>query len=115
MTDPFYIIFDSEEEALLRSERAGVDRKLSYSINGTGTRYWFSVEVESKEDPRAALILPTITEDEVNQDTGEIVNSRIVPVDSDILDSDDFIQMVETLPNDWVYPPQAPEEIIQPD
>ena len=115
MTDPFYIIFDSEEEALLRSERAGADRKLSYSINGTGSRYWFSVEVESKEDPRAALILPTTTENEINEETHEVVNSRIVPVDSDILDSDDFIQMVETLPNDWVYPPQAPDEIIQPD
>ena len=48
-------------------------------------------------------------------DTGEILKCRGVTVDSDIIDFYDCIHIVETLPNDWVYPPQAPEEIIQPD
>ena len=115
MTDPFYIVYDNEDQALLRSEQAGGMRGLSWSINGTGSRYWFSVEVESKEDnPRAAIVLPTTTENEINEETGEVVNSRVVPVDIDILTSDDLIQMVENLPSTWAYPPD-PEEIVQPD
>ena len=115
MTDPFYIVYDSEEQALLRSEQAGSMRGLSWSQTGTGTRYWFSVEVESKEEnPRAAIVLPTTTENEINEETGEVVNSRIAPVDIDILTSDDLIQMVEHLPSDWAYPPE-PEELVQPD
>ena len=106
MTDPFYIVYDNEDQALLRSEQAGGMRGLSWSINGTGSRYWFSVEVESKEDnPRAAIVLPTTTENEINEETGEVVNSRVVPVDIDILTSDDLIQMVENLPSTWAYPP----------
>ena len=115
MTDPFYIIYDNEDQALLRSEQAGGMRGLSWSLNGTGSRYWFAVEVESKEDnPRAAIVLPTTTENEVNEETGEVVNSRVVPVDIDILTSDDLIQMVENLPSSWVHPPET-EEIVQPD
>ena len=111
MTEPFYIIYDSEEQALLRSEQGGAMKGLSWSINGTGTRYWFSVEVESKEEnPRAAVVLPTTTENEINEETGEVVNSRVVPIDIDILTSDDLIQMVESLPSDWAYPPSLDEE-----
>ena len=115
MTDPFYIIYANEDQALLRSEQAGGMRGLSWSLNGTGSRYWFSVEVESKEEnPRAAVVLPTTTENEINEETGEVVNSRVVPIDIDILTSDDLIQMVEQLPSDWVHPPEL-EEIVQPD
>tara|TARA_R100000329_G_scaffold129606_1_gene108580 strand:+ start:627 stop:974 length:348 start_codon:yes stop_codon:yes gene_type:complete len=115
MTDPFYIVYDNEDQALLRSEQGGAMRGLSWSLNGTGSRYWFAVEVESKEDnPRAAIVLPTTTENEINEETGEVVNSRVVPVDLDILTSDDLIQMVEQLPSDWVHPPEL-EEIVQPD
>ena len=102
MPDPFYIIYDNEDQAYIRSEQVGTMRGLR-------------VKVENKEDPRAALVLPTKLEQEVNEDTGEIVKTRIVPIDFDLLNSDDFIQMVPRLPNDWVYPLQAPEEIIQPD
>ena len=110
MTDPFYIIYDSEAQALLRSQQAGGMRGLSWSINGTGSRYWFSVEVESKEEnPRAAIVLPTTTENEINEETGEVVSSRVVPADIDILTSDDLIQMVESLPSDWAHPPELEE------
>ena len=116
MTDPFYLIYDSEAQALLRSQQAGGMRGLSWSLNGTGTRYWFSVQVESKEEnPRAALVLPTTTETETDEETGEVVNSRVVPIDIDILTSDDLIQMVEQLPSGWSYPPEEPEELVQPD
>ena len=101
MPDPFYIIYDNEDQAHIRSEQVGTMRG--------------RVKVENKEDPRAALVLPTKLEHEVNEDTGEIVKTRIVPIDFDLLNSDDFIQMVPRLPNDWVYPLQTPEEIIQPD
>ena len=115
MTNPFYLIYDSEAQALLRSQQAGGMRGLSWSLNGTGSRYWFSVQVESNEEnPRAAVVLPTTTENEINEETGEVVNSRVVPVDLDILTSDDLIQMVEQLPSDWAYPPE-PEELVQPD
>ena len=115
MPNPFYIIYDNEAKALLRIQQAGGMRGLSWSLNGTGSRYWFAVQVESKEEnPRAALVLPTTTENEINEETGEVVNSRVVPIDIDILTSDDLIQMVEQLPSDWAYPPD-PEDLVQPD
>ena len=63
-----------------------------------------------EENPRAAVVLPTTTENEINEETGEVVNSRVVPIDIDILTSDDLIQMVESLPSDWAYPPSLDEE-----
>ena len=110
MTDPFYIIYDNEAQALLRSQQAGGMRGLSWSLNGTGSRYWFSVVVESKEEnPRAALVLPTTTETETDPETLEVISSTVVAVDKDILTAED--EIVETLPSDWVYPPSLDEEI----
>ena len=104
MTDPFYIIYDSEAQALLRSQQAGGMRGLSWSLNGTGSRYWFSVQVESKEEnPRAAIVLPTTTETETDEE-GKVISSEVVPVDKDILTAED--EVVENLPSDWVYPPE---------
>ena len=107
MTDPFYIIYDNEAQALLRSQQAGGMRGLSWSINGTGSRYWFSVQVESKEEnPRAALVLPTTTETETDE-KGEVISSEVVPVDKDILTAED--EILTNLPSDWVYPPKLEE------
>jgi len=112
MTDPFYIIYDNEAQALLRSQQAGGMRGLSWSLNGTGSRYWFSVVVESKEEnPRAAIVLTTTTETETD-DEGEVISSTVVAVDKDILTDED--EVVESLPSDWAYPPE-PEELVQPD
>ena len=112
MTDPFYIIYDNEAQALLRSQQAGGMRGLSWSLNGTGSRYWFSVVVESKEEnPRAAIVLPTTTETETD-DEGEVISSTVVAVDKDILTDED--EVVESLPSDWAYPPE-PEALVQPD
>jgi len=113
MTDPFYLIYDNEAQALLRSQQAGGMRGLSWSLNGTGSRYWFSVVVESKEEnPRAALVLPTTTETETDPETFEVISSEVVAVDKDILTDED--EVVETLPSDWAYPPE-PEALVQPD
>mgnify|MGYP001450799141 FL=1 len=112
MTDPFYLIYDNEAQALLRSQQAGGMRGLSWSLNGTGSRYWFSVVVESKEEnPRAALVLPTTTETETDEE-GEVISSTVVAVDKDILTDED--EIVENLPSDWAYPPE-PEALVQPD
>ena len=113
MTDPFYIIYDNEDQAHIRSEQAGGMRGLSWSLNGTGSRYWFSVVVESKEEnPRAAIVLPTTTETETD-DEGEVISSTVVAVDKDILTDED--EVVESLPSDWAYPPEEPEALVQPD
>ena len=113
MTDPFYIIYDNEAQALLRSQQAGGMRGLSWSLNGTGSRYWFSVVVESKEEnPRAAIVLTTTTETETD-DEGEVISSEVVAVDKDILTDED--EILTNLPSDWVYPPEEPEELVQPD
>ena len=110
MTDPFYIIYDSEDQAHIRSEQAGAIRGLSYSQTGTGSRYWFSTVVESKEEnPRVALILPTTTENWFDDETLELLSSEVVAVDKDILNDEDDI--VESLPNDWVFP----DELVNPD
>ena len=112
MTDPFYLIYDNEAQALLRSQQAGGMRGLSWSLNGTGSRYWFSVVVESKEEnPRAALVLPTTTETETD-DEGEVISSTVVPADKDILTDED--EILTNLPSDWAYPPE-PEALVQPD
>ena len=105
MTDPFYIIYDSERQALLRSQQAGAIRGLSWSQTGTGSRYWFSTVVESKEeDPRAAILLPTTTETETDPETFEVISSTVVAVDKDILTDED--EILESLPSDWVFPPE---------
>lgn len=109
MTDPFYIIYDNEDQAHIRSEQAGAMRGLSWSQTGTagtGSRYWFSTVIEHKEEnPRVALILPTTTETETDPETFEVISSTVVAVDKDILTDED--EVVENLPSDWVYPPEA--------
>jgi hypothetical protein len=112
MTDPFYIIYDNEDQAHIRSEQAGAMRGLSWSLNGTGSRYWWGWIVESKEEnPRVALVLKTTTETETDEE-GEVISSEVVAVDKDILTDED--EILTDLPSDWAYPPE-PEELVQPD
>ena len=113
MTDPFYIIYANEDQAHIRSEQAGAMRGLSYSQNGTGSRYWWGWIVESKEEnPRVALVLKTTTETETDPETFEVISSTVVAVDKDILTDED--EVVESLPSAWAYPPE-PEALVQPD
>ena len=114
MTDPFYIIYDNEDQAQIRSEQAGAMRGLSWTLNGTGSRYWWGWIVESKEEnPRVALVLKTTTETETDPETFEVISSEVVAVDKDILTDED--EVLESLPSDWAYPPEELEELVQPD
>tara|TARA_R110002020_G_scaffold14053_3_gene49893 strand:+ start:526 stop:954 length:429 start_codon:yes stop_codon:yes gene_type:complete len=107
MPDPLFLIYDTEEQALLRSEQAGSMKGLSWSINGTGSRYWWPTKTEAKEDnPRAAIILETTTENEIDEETLEVIEERIVIVDSDLLTFDEQLDVVQELPSDWVHPPE---------
>jgi len=105
MTDPFYIIYDNEDQAHIRSEQAGAMRGLSYSQNGTGSRYWWGWIAEHKEEnARVAIALPTTTETETDPETFEVISSTVVAVDKDILTDED--EILESLPSDWVFPPE---------
>ncbi|OUU73516.1 MAG: hypothetical protein CBC27_03440 [Opitutia bacterium TMED67] len=105
MTDPFYIIYDSEDQAHIRSEQAGAMRGLSYSQTGTGSRYWWGWIAEHKEEnARVAIALPTTTENWFDDETLELLSSEVVAVDKDILTDED--EIVENLPSDWAYPPE---------
>ena len=105
MENSLYLIYDTEEQALLRSEQAGAMKGLSWSINGTGSRYWWATKTEAKQDnPRAAVILKTTTENEVDDETLEVIEERTVIVDSDLLTFDEQLDVVPELPSDWVYP-----------
>jgi len=107
MTDPFYIIYDNEDQAHIRSEQAGAMRGLSHSQTGTGSRYWWGWIAEHKEEnARVAIALPTTTETETDPETFEVISSTVVAVDKDILTDED--EIVEALPSDWVYPPEDP-------
>ncbi len=107
MTDPFYIIYDSEDQAHIRSEQAGAMRGLSHSQTGTGSRYWWGWIAEHKEEnARVAIALPTTTETETDPETFEVISSTVVAVDKDILTDED--EIVENLPSDWAYPPEDP-------
>lgn len=112
MTDPFYLIYDNEDQAHIRSEQAGAMRGLSYSQNGTGSRYWWGWIAEHKEEnPRVAIALPTTTETETDEE-GEVISSTVVAVDKDILTQEELDnEVVASLPSDWVYPPSLDEEI----
>jgi len=108
MTNPFYIIYDSEDQAHIRSEQAGAMRGLSYSQTGTGSRYWWGWIAEHKEEnARVAIALPTTTENWFDDETLELLSSEVVAVDKDILTDED--EVVENLPSDWVYPPELEE------
>ena len=115
MTDPFYLIYDNEDQAHIRSEQAGAMRGLSWSQTGTGSRYWWGWIAEHKEEnARVAIALPTTTETETDPETFEVISSTVVAVDKDILTDED--EVVENLPSDWVYPPEEPllEEPTEP-
>lgn len=112
MTDPFYIIYDNEDQAHIRSEQAGAMRGLSWSQTGTGSRYWWGWIAEHKEEnARVAIALPTTTETETDPETFEVISSTVVAVDKDILTQEELDnEVVASLPSDWVYPPSLDEE-----
>ena len=96
-----YLIFESKEEAVARSEQAGKQVGLSYHINGTGTRYlWGSIAEAKDEDARAYLEIPMQQVANL-EDEGASIS---VPVDQGLLSDEEKDSLVDELPEDWVFP-----------
>ena len=94
-----YLIFDNEQEAELRSEQAGIQKGLSYHRTASGSRYWWGWSVEgSEENPRAFIeIAKNVWTDE------ETEEEHVSIPDEALLNDND--QLLDELPEDWVYPP----------
>jgi ABC-type proline/glycine betaine transport system substrate-binding protein len=99
-----YLIFESKEEAQARSEQAGIAKGLSYHKTGSGSRYWWGVSEEAaEENPRAYIEIKKFVW--TNEETNEVHTN--IP-DENLLNEND--ELLEELPEDWVYSPDPMEE-----
>jgi hypothetical protein len=89
-----YLIFDTEQEAELRSEQAGIQKGLSYHKTASGSRYWY---------PRAYIEIKKFVW--TNEETNEVHTN--IP-DQALLNDND--ELVDELPEDWVFPPDPMQE-----
>ena len=104
-----YLIFDTEQEAELRSEEAGIQKGLSYHKTASGSRYWWGWSVEAaEENPRAFI------EIKKNVWTDEETEEEHVSIPDEALLNDND-ELVDELPEDWVYPPDPMAEIEEED
>ena len=94
-----YLIFDSKEEAQARSEQAAKKMNTSFWSTGQGTKFWWSwTEEGAEEDPRAYIqIHKNVWTDE---ETGE---EHVSISDDSLLNEGD--ELSDSLPEDWVFPP----------
>ena len=98
-----YLIFDTEQEAELRSEQAGIQKGLSYHKTASGSRYWWGWSVEAaEENPRAYIEIKKFVW--TNEETNEVHTN--IP-DENLLNDND--ELLDELPEDWVYPPDPME------
>ena len=100
-----YLIFDSEQEAELRSEQAGIQKGLSYHKTASGSRYWWGWSIEgAEEDPRAYIeIKKNVWTDEETEEEHTSIPDEALLNDND--------ELVDELPEDWVFPPDPMAEI----
>ena len=94
-----YLIFESKEEAQARSEQAGIAKGLSYHKTGSGTKYWWGWSEEAaEENPRAFIEIKknTWTDEETEEEHTSIPDEALL---------NDNDELVDELPEDWVYPP----------
>ena len=94
-----YLIFESKKEAQARSEQAGIAKGLSYHKIGSGSRYWWGVSEEAaEENPRAFIEIAknTWTDEETEEEHVSIPDEALL---------NDNDELVDELPEDWVYPP----------
>ena len=99
-----YLIFDSKEEAQARSEQAGIAKGLSYHKTRSGSRYWWGVSEEAaEENPRAYIEIKKFVW--TNEETNEVHTN--IPDEALLNDND---ELVDELPEDWVYPPDPMAE-----
>jgi len=99
-----YLIFESKEEAQARSEQAGIAKGLSYHKTGSGSRYWWGVSEEAaEENPRAYIEIQKFVW--TNEETNEVHTN--IPDEALLNDND---ELVDELPEDWVFPPDPMAE-----
>tara|TARA_R100001082_G_scaffold70065_1_gene39861 strand:- start:801 stop:1154 length:354 start_codon:yes stop_codon:yes gene_type:complete len=104
-----YLIFDSKEEAVARSEQAGIAKGLSYHKTRIGSRYWWGIgEEAASESPRAYIEIAKNTW--TDEESGE--EHTNIPDEALLNDND---ELVDELPEDWVYPPDPMAEIEEED
>ena len=94
-----YLIFDSKEEAQARSEQAAQQKNTSFWSTGSGTKYWWGWSVEAaEEDPRAFIEIQRLvwTDEETEEEHVSIPDEALL---------NDNDELLNELPEDWVYPP----------
>jgi len=86
-----YLLFNSEADAITRSDEAGDDKGLAYHKgHPDGTRYVWTWVVEAGGSPRACLCL--------GESEGSIKGA-------DLLTPTETSALVDELPADWTHPP----------
>ena len=101
-----YLIFNSKEEAVARSEQAAKQKNTSYWSTGSGTRFWWSIrEEKAEEDPRAYIEIQknTWTDEETEEEHTNIP-------DETLLTEEEIASLADSLPEDWVFPPDPMAE-----
>ena len=101
-----YLIFDSKEEAQARSEQAAKQKNTSFWSIGSGTRFWWGVsEEKAEENPRAYIeIVKNVWTDEESDE-----EHTSIP-DQALLNDEEIASLADSLPEDWVYPPDPMAE-----
>jgi hypothetical protein len=80
-----------------------IAKGLSYHKTGSGSRYWWGVSEEAaEENPRAYIEIKKFVW--TNEETSEVHTN--IP-DQALLNDND--ELLEELPEDWVYPPDPME------
>jgi len=102
-----YLIFESKEGAQARSEQAAQQKNTSYWSTGSGTKYWWGWSVEAaEEDPRAFIEIQknTWTDEETEEEHTNIPDEALL---------NDNDELLNELPEDWVYPPDPMAELTE--
>ena len=106
-----YLIFESKEEAVARSEQAAQQKNTSFWSTGSGTKYWWGWSEEAaEEDPRAFIEIQknTWTDEETEEEHVSIP-------DEALLTEIEIASLASELPEDWVYPPDPFAEPTEDD
>ena len=93
-----YLIFESKEEAQARSEQAAQQKNTSFWSTGSGTKFWWGWSVEAaEENPRAYIEIQRLvwTDEETEEEHVSIPDEALL---------NDNDELVDELPEDWVFP-----------
>ena len=94
-----YLIFESKEKAQARSAQAAQQKNTSFWSTGQGTKFWWGWSEEAaEEDPRAFIeIQKNVWTDEQSGEEHVSISDETLLTEEDTL--------VDSLPEDWVFPP----------